>query len=69
MHNEYRAQHGAEQLTIFEDLNKIAQKYAEHIASINQMVHSQNKYNSEHLGENIDWCSGMEIDGADMTTS
>ena len=33
------------------------------------MVHSQNKYNGEHLGENIYWCSGMEIDRADMTTS
>ena len=69
MHNEYRAQHGAEPLTVSEDLNKIAQKYAEHIASINQMVHSQSKYNGEHLGENLYWCSGMEIDGADMTTS
>ena len=56
-------------MTISEDLNKIAQKYAEHIASIYQMVHSQNKYNGENLGENIYWCSGIEIDGADITNS
>ncbi len=69
MHNQYRAQHGAEPLTVSEDLNKIAQDYANHIAKINQMVHSQNKYKGEHLGENIYWCSGMPIEGAAMTTS
>ena len=68
-HNEYRALHKAEPLIISEDLNKIAQKYAEHIASINTMVHSKNKYNGDSLGENIYWCSGMLINGADMTTS
>ena len=69
MHNQYRAMHGAEPLTVSQDLNKIAQDYANHIAKINTMVHSQNKYKGEHLGENIYWCSGMPIDGADMTTS
>ena len=69
MHNQYRAQHGAEPLTVSEDLNKIAQDYANHIAKINQMVHSQNKYNGENLGENIYWSFGKPIEGADMTTS
>ena len=32
MHNHYRAQHGAEPLTVSQDLNKIAQDYANHIA-------------------------------------
>ena len=53
MHNHYRAQHGAEPLTVSQDLNKIAQDYANHIAKINTMVHSQNKYKGEHLGEKI----------------
>ena len=69
MHNQYRAQHGAEPLTVSQDLNKIAQDYANHIAKINSMVHSQNKYKGEPLGENIYWCSGMPIEGAAMTTS
>ena len=68
MHNQYRAQHGAEPLTISQDLNKIAQDYANHIAKINQMVHSENKYKGEILGENIYWCSGRPIEGAAMTT-
>jgi len=67
-HNEYRALHGAEPLEISEDLNKIAQNYAEHIASINEMVHSENKYKGDSLGENLYWCRGMLINGADMTT-
>ena len=69
MHNKYRAQHGAEPLTVSEDLNKIAQNYANHIAKKNQMVHSNNSYKGESLGENIYWCSGMPIEGAAMTTS
>ena len=56
-------------MIISEHLNRIAQKYVEDISSINQMVHSQSKYNGEHLGENIYWYSGMEIVGADITTS
>ena len=59
MHNEYWAQNDVEPLIISEHLNKIAQKYVEDISSINQMVHSKNKYNGEHLGENIYWCSGI----------
>ena len=69
MHNHYRAQHGAEPLTVSQDLNKIAQDYANHIAKINQKVHSQNKYKGEQLGENIYWCTGTPIEGAAMTTT
>ena len=67
-HNKYRALHNAESLTISEDLNKIAQKYAEYIASISTMVLSENQYNGDSLGENLYWCSGMLINGADMNT-
>ena len=69
MHNQYRAMHGAEPLTVSQDLNKIAQDYANHIAKINQKVHSQNKYKGEQLGENIYWCTGTPIEGAAMTTT
>ena len=69
MHNQYRAQHGAEPLIVSQDLNKIAQDCANHIAKINQMVHSQNKYKGESLEESIYWLSGMPIEGAAMTNS
>ena len=64
-HNEYRSLHGVEPLTISEKINNIAQKYAEHLASINKMVHS----NNENYGENLYWCMGRQINGADMTNS
>ena len=50
MYNQYRAQHSAETFKVSQDLNKIAQNY---IAKMNTMVHSQNKFKGEHLGENI----------------
>ena len=69
MHNEYRAKHGAPPLIINEEINKIAQQYAEHLASIDTIVHSTNQLNGERIGENIYWCCGTQIDGAEMTTS
>ena len=68
-HNEYRAKHGSPPLTINEEINEIAQRYAEHLASIDIMQHSDNKLNGEELGENLYLCCGMQIDGAEMTRS
>ena len=68
-HNELRAAHGVEPLTISEDLNIIAQKYAEHLASIDKIVRSDNTYKGEELGENIYCCLGKEIEGDLMTTT
>ena len=68
-HNELRAQHNAEPLIISEDLNKIAQKYAEHLAKIKKMEHSNTTYKGEDLGENLFCCSGNEIQGETMTIS
>ena len=39
----------------------------DYIAKMNTMVHSQNKFKGEHLGENIYWCSEMVIWGHAMT--
>ena len=69
MHNEYRAKHSAPPLIINEEINKIAQQYAEHLASIDTMAHSTNHLNGERLGENLYWYCGTQIDGAEMTTS
>ena len=68
-HNELRKQHGSEPLKLSEDLNKIAQEYAEILAKINEIKHSNNKYKGYDLGENIFCCSGTEIQGDNMTLS
>ena len=68
-HNELRAHHGVKPLKISEDLNKIAQKFAEHLAEINKIEHSYNIYKGEELGENLFCCSGSEIQGDIMTMS
>ena len=68
-HNELRAHHGVKPLKISEDLNKIAQKFAEHLAEIKKIEHSYNIYKGEELGENLFCCSGSEIQGDIMTMS
>ena len=68
-HNDLRSKHGVGSLKISEDLNQIAQKFAEYLASINKIEHSNNIYKNEYLGENIFCCSGNEIQGESMTMS
>ncbi len=48
-HNAYRLRHCAPPLKLNDDLNRSAQKYAEHLASTNIFEHS----NDEELGENL----------------
>lgn len=48
-HNVYRAKHGVPPLAFSAQLNDIAQDYAEQLARINQLVHSDNT----QLGENL----------------
>jgi glioma pathogenesis-related protein 2 len=48
-HNIYRAKHGVPPLVLSTQLNDVAQHYAEQLARINQLVHS----NNTHFGENL----------------
>ena len=57
-HNEYRKLHGSCDLILNEELNQIAQNYANKIAKMNVMQHSDSKYKGKPLGENIYWCYG-----------
>lgn len=66
-HNEYRQKHHSPILTLNNDLNRIAQNYANKISKINSLDHSNNEYKGEPLGENIYMCQGMEPTGTDMT--
>jgi uncharacterized protein YkwD len=50
-HNAYRTKHCARPLELDDDLNRSAQKYAEKIAAMDQMVHSH----TPGLGENLYW--------------
>ena len=66
-HNELRKLHSSPELKINKQLNIIAQKYAEYLASKNKFQHSKNKYNDENLGENLYCCSGTILNGNEMT--
>jgi uncharacterized protein YkwD len=61
-HNEYRSDHCAPPLTLDDDLNHSAQKYAEQLASTNRFEHSDN----EEVGENLfKMTSSREIEDFD----
>ena len=67
-HNKYRRKHHAPPLTLNKELSSIAQKYASYLLSINSLIHSQNKYKGENIGENLFMCSGQTATG-DMATT
>ena len=50
-HNEYRARHCASALVLDDVINRSAQDYANYLARIDSMVHS----NTNGLGENLFW--------------
>lgn len=52
-HNECRRKHSTPNLTHNPELSKIAQAWANTIASRNSMQHSKSEFNNEKLGENI----------------
>ena len=66
-HNEYRKKHHSPNLTLNNDLNRIAQNYANKISKINSLEHSNNEYKEEPLGENIYVIQGMKPTGKEMT--
>ncbi|XP_029961495.1 Golgi-associated plant pathogenesis-related protein 1 [Salarias fasciatus] len=47
-HNDYRAAHGAEPMTLNEELTAAAQKWADHMLEVNQLQHSKT-----NDGENV----------------
>ena len=68
-HNEYRRKHKAPPLQLDSELCNISQKYAEKLARLGRLEHSQNTWNGNELGENIFMCYGRPITGKSMTKS
>ncbi|CAI9738262.1 protein PRY1 isoform X2 [Octopus vulgaris] len=62
-HNRYRAKHGVPTLKMSKDLCEMAQKWADHLASIKTLKHSPCKLNGESVGENVayKWTSDGEV--------
>lgn len=48
-HNQYRARHCAQPLTLDDQLNDEAQQYAEYLLSINRLEHDQSSKDGENL--------------------
>ena len=68
-HNNYRKKHHAEPLKLNKELCKIAQNYANYLANIGRLQHSDNTYHNKSMGENIYSCSGKEATGTSVTNS
>ncbi|CAG7714315.1 unnamed protein product [Allacma fusca] len=58
-HNKLRASHGIGPVSIDEDLNNVAQAWANRLLQKGKMEHSTNGF-----GENVFWASGGSINGA-----
>ena len=71
VHNEYRKRHQVPPLKHVSDISKIAQKWADHLASTDTFQHSRDRnYKSEQLGENIamKWTStGDDFTGSERS--
>eukprot|EP00164_Ancoracysta_twista_P016572 GFYU01027851.1.p2 GENE.GFYU01027851.1~~GFYU01027851.1.p2 ORF type:complete len:218 (-),score=69.53 GFYU01027851.1:214-867(-) len=59
-HNELRALHGAAPMEYDAELARTAQVWADKLAKAKKMEHGGH----EGMGQNLAWCSGMEVDGA-----
>ncbi|CAF0857943.1 unnamed protein product [Adineta steineri] len=68
VHNELRRRHGVESLRLNNDLTKLAQQWANHLASTGTLVHSKTKYRNVNVGENLR-CQSWSITGKEMTQS
>ena len=67
VHNQLRAKHHAGPLTLNDDLNNIAQKYAQYLADNELFEHSNNDFKGDYMGENLFTCYGMKLTGKLMT--
>ncbi len=61
-HNDCRRRHAVEPLVHNPELSKIAQKYANYLAKIEQLKHSSNKYADQKLGENLAFSYDSTLD-------
>lgn len=55
-HNAWRKKHGVSPLKLNDDINKVAQKWAEHLAKHDEFAHSkpaQRQHKGNQMGENI----------------
>ncbi|UJR28730.1 hypothetical protein I4U23_009959 [Adineta vaga] len=68
VHNSLRRYHGVESLKLNDDLCKLAQQWANHLASTGTLVHSKTKYRNSNVGENLR-CQSWPITGKTMTQS
>ncbi|CAF1128474.1 unnamed protein product [Adineta steineri] len=68
LHNELRRKHGVEPLKLNNDLSKLAQDWANHLASTRGLVHSKTKYRNTQVGENL-YCQSWPLTGKEMTQS
>ncbi len=66
-HNTYRQQHKVDDLTINPELNDYAQAYAEKLAANDSFQHSNCKWGSKRVGENLAMCGGMPMTGQYMS--
>ena len=60
-HNYFRALHGVTHLTHNPELSKLAQSYAEKLASNDSFQHSNCKWGSKQVGENLAMCGGYDM--------
>lgn len=68
-HNNYRKKHHADPLKLNKELCKIAQNYANHLANVGRLQHSDNTYHNKSIGENLYSCSGKEATENSVTNS
>jgi len=71
-HNDYRAKHNDDPLSMDDTLMNMAQEWADHLAANNAFEHSSNDFrtvNGECVGENIYMASGGEASAIDATRS
>ncbi|CAF1664183.1 unnamed protein product, partial [Didymodactylos carnosus] len=66
-HNQFRSKHCASPLVLDDELNNIAQKYAEHLAQTGSFEHSHTKGLGENLWEKSGTTELSDIDGVKAT--
>ena len=68
-HNNYRKIHHVGPLKLNRELCKIAQNYANHLANVGRLQHSDNVYHNDAMGENLYYCFGKDPTGSSVTAS
>lgn len=63
VHNEHRKKHRVPDLVSNQELDQIAQKYAEKVAKSGNFQHSDCQFKNDHMGENIYMQMGRKMTG------